>query len=78
MKNGALFSVPEYRVMRLCKTVPIYLIAVEPSGFLALFFKMPENKKSAQRLKDASGHCVTQNTLIALCKSLILDMLIIS
>jgi hypothetical protein len=39
MKNGAPLSVPEYRVMRFRKTVPLYIIAIGPSGLLALLFQ---------------------------------------
>jgi hypothetical protein len=64
MKNGALFSVPEHRVMRLRKTEPIYIIAIVPSGLLALF--LPKGRKIKKATKDRNLSLVAVCTLITL------------
>jgi hypothetical protein len=60
MKNGALFSVPEHKVMRLGKPEPVYVIAVGPSGLFALLLPKGRKMKKAPKGKNTSGRCVTR------------------
>jgi hypothetical protein len=49
MKNGALAGVPEYRVMRLHKTEPVYMIADRSLDLPALLLPKGQKIKKAPK-----------------------------
>jgi len=48
-ENGALRGVPENRAMRLGESEPVYMIAIGPSGLLALFLPIGRKTKKAPK-----------------------------